>query len=92
MPQVNFSGEIRCEVLEVSAPELLRISWSDANAERPTGWTITWRLRPEGAGTRMLFTHDGFDPDDPNSQLSRRIMGGGWPGMLVRIEDVLAGR
>ncbi|ATL68896.1 SRPBCC family protein [Nocardia terpenica] len=89
VPQTGFSGEIRCEVLEVVAPERLSMSWNDARADTDTGWVITWRLRPEGTGTRMLFTHTGFDPDDPTSQLSRTIMRGGWPGMLERLAITL---
>ncbi|MFI6166702.1 hypothetical protein ACIBCN_07930 [Nocardia sp. NPDC051052] len=27
----------------------------------------------------MLLRHSGFDPDGPMRQLSRRMMGGGWP-------------
>ncbi|RDI44741.1 SRPBCC family protein [Nocardia mexicana] len=90
MPNVGFSGEIRCEVIEVTAPERLSISWNDAESDRETGWVITWRLHPEGTGTRILFTHTGFDPDDTTAQLSRKIMRGGWPGMFARLEKTLA--
>ncbi|MFI5779688.1 SRPBCC domain-containing protein [Nocardia sp. NPDC051570] len=89
VPQIGFSGEIRCEVMEVVAPRRLSLGWNDAHADTDTGWVVTWELRPEGTGTRILFTHTGFDPDDPNSQLSRQIMRGGWPGMLGRLETVL---
>ncbi|MFI9510330.1 SRPBCC domain-containing protein [Nocardia sp. NPDC052566] len=89
MPAVNFSGEVRCEVLEVVAPERLSITWSDAATVHDTGWTVTWDLHPEGRGTRMLLTHSGFDPDDPTSQLSRTIMRGGWPGIVTRLGAVL---
>ncbi len=89
IPQTGFSGEIRCEVLEATAPKRLSISWNDAHAESETGWVVTWELHPEGIGTRILFTHTGFDPDDPTAQLSRQIMSGGWPGMLTRLASVL---
>ncbi|MGW4243209.1 SRPBCC family protein [Nocardia sp. NPDC004722] len=90
MPGQNFSGEIRGTVLEVVAPELLSISWSDANAERESGWVISWALRPEGKGTRILFSHTGFDPEDAVMQRARTIMGGGWKGMLDKLEAVVA--
>ncbi|MBF6237012.1 SRPBCC family protein [Nocardia otitidiscaviarum] len=86
----NFSGDISCEVLEAVAPKRLRISWDDANADRPTGWVITWDLHPEGTGTRVVLTHSGFDPDDATAQLSRSIMRGGWPGVLRRLDEALA--
>ncbi|MFI1916866.1 SRPBCC domain-containing protein [Nocardia sp. NPDC020380] len=90
MPGQAFSGEIRGEVLEVVAPELLRVTWNDAQSGKPTGWIISWELRPEGHGTRMLFSHTGFDPEDEVMQRARKIMGGGWGGMLGRLESVLA--
>ncbi|WP_067547678.1 SRPBCC family protein [Nocardia crassostreae] len=90
IPATNFSGEISCEVLEAVPPKRLRISWEDAAAERPTGWTVTWDLHPEGHGTRVVLTHNGFDPDDPTAQLSRSIMRGGWPSILHRLDAVLA--
>ncbi|WP_024806056.1 SRPBCC domain-containing protein [Nocardia sp. BMG51109] len=89
MPSVGFSGDIRCEVLEATSPERLSISWNDANADRETGWVVTWQLRPEGTGTRMLLSHTGFDPDDATQQLSRKIMRGGWPGMFERLARTL---
>ncbi|WP_255222175.1 SRPBCC family protein [Nocardia otitidiscaviarum] len=73
----DFFGQISCEVLAAVAPKRLRISWDDANAERSTGWVITWDLRPEGSGTRVVLTHSRFDPDDAAAQLSRNIMRGG---------------
>ncbi|MFI6866775.1 SRPBCC domain-containing protein [Nocardia sp. NPDC050406] len=85
----NFSGEIACEVLELVEAKRLRISWDDAHAATPTGWVVTWDLRPEGTGTRMIFTHSGFDPDDANAQLSRTIMRGGWPGIVRRLGEVV---
>ncbi|GAB4584891.1 SRPBCC family protein [Nocardia sp. IFM 10818] len=85
----NFSGEISCEVLEAVPAERLRITWEDAAATAPAGWTVTWDLHPEGRGTRVVLTHSGFDPDDPTAQLSRSIMRGGWPGILRRLEQAL---
>jgi uncharacterized protein YndB with AHSA1/START domain len=90
MPGQDFSGHIRGEVLEVAAPELLRITWSDAEADAPTGWVISWELHPEGRGTRILFSHSGFDPGNPMMQRARSIMSPGWAGMHDQLENVLA--
>lgn len=79
---VGFSGTIACEVLELVEPELLTFSWDDAASDEPSGWVVSFALRPEGRGTRLLFTHSGFDPDSPTAQLSRTIMGGGWRRIL----------
>lgn len=49
-------------------------------------------LAAEGAGTRLLLEHSGFDPDDPTQQLARRIMGGGWRSQILRrLAEVLDG-
>jgi uncharacterized protein YndB with AHSA1/START domain len=90
MPATGFSGVVSCEVLEADEPKRLSYSWNDAEASEPTGWVITWELLPEGKGTRVLFTHSGFDPDSPTAQLSRTIMGSGWPRILAALENVLA--
>ncbi|NUT50399.1 MAG: SRPBCC domain-containing protein [Saccharothrix sp.] len=82
--QVNFSGTVACEVLDVRPRELLSISWRDADGENPLDSTVTWRLHPEGRGTRLLVEHTGFDPDNPTQQLSRRIMDGGWRSHVLR--------
>ncbi|MFI6218056.1 SRPBCC domain-containing protein [Nocardia brasiliensis] len=89
IPEVNFSGQIRGEVLEVVEPKLLRITWNDAAVTEDSGWVLSWQLHPEGKGTRMLFTHTGFDPDNPISQLSRTRMSGGWPGLHHRLAGLL---
>ncbi|GAA2209230.1 SRPBCC domain-containing protein [Nonomuraea monospora] len=82
--QVGFDGIVYCEVLRVEPEKLLRISWSDGKVD----WTVTWRLEPEGKGTRLFLDHEGFDPGDELQQLSRRIMGGGWPRMFGAIEQI----
>ncbi|MEU5861399.1 MULTISPECIES: SRPBCC domain-containing protein [unclassified Nonomuraea] len=84
---VGFDGVVHCEVLEFEEEKLLRISWSD---RKQADWTVTWRLVPEGRGTRLFLDHEGFDPDDPTQQLSRRIMGGGWPRHFTTIESLAA--
>ncbi|MEU8322177.1 SRPBCC domain-containing protein [Nonomuraea sp. NPDC048881] len=84
---VGFDGTVHCQVLEFEAEKLLRISWSD---RKQADWTVTWRLVPEGRGTRLFLDHEGFDPDDPTQQLSRRIMGGGWPRHFAVIGDLAA--
>ncbi|MFI6042807.1 SRPBCC domain-containing protein [Nocardia sp. NPDC051321] len=89
IPAVNFSGEVACEVLDVIEAERLQISWADATAADPADWRITWSLHPEGRGTRVLLRHSGFDPDDPLQQLSRRMMGGGWPTVARNLGKAL---
>jgi uncharacterized protein YndB with AHSA1/START domain len=82
---VGFDGVVYCQVLEFEPEKLLRISWSD---RKQADWTVTWRLEPEGQGTRLFLDHEGFDPGSPTQQLSRKIMGGGWPGIFRAIAAI----
>ncbi|MFC3451544.1 SRPBCC family protein [Amycolatopsis speibonae] len=69
VPAAGFAGgPVACEVLAVEPERLLSISWGPE-------WTVTWRLEPEGRGTRLFLSHEGFDPDDEFQRMSRRIMG-----------------
>src|SRR5690606_28338192 len=70
----GFAGVVQCEVLEAEPEKLLKLSWTDGRVD----WTVSWRLVPEGRGTRLFLDHEGIDPDDPRQQMSRRILGRGW--------------
>jgi uncharacterized protein YndB with AHSA1/START domain len=88
VPAQGFDGVVHCEVLSLEPPELLRISWLGG---RGLDTVVTWRLVPEGRGTRLFLSHEGFDETDPQQQATRRILGGGWRGHLARrLEETLA--
>ncbi|MEU9832324.1 SRPBCC domain-containing protein [Streptosporangium sp. NPDC048047] len=69
MPGTGFSGVVQAEVLTFTPGRMLRLGWRDAAPGGGAGvdWTVTWTLEPEGTGTRLFLTHEGFDPDDPSS-------------------------
>lgn len=75
-------GQQPCEVLAVDPGRLLSYTF----AEGALDTTITWRLEPEGAGTRLFLRHAGF----PAGSMPLKRMGGGWPAILRRIEPALA--
>ena len=75
-------GQQPCEVLEVDPERLLVYTFAEGSLDT----TITWRLEPEGAGTRLFLRHAGFAP----GSISLKGMGSGWPGLLRRIEPALA--
>ena len=79
VPQHGFDGLVHCQVLDLDPPRLLRFSWRGGALDT----VVSWRLVPEGAGTRLLITHDGFDDRDPAQRLTMGILGGGWRGHLV---------
>jgi uncharacterized protein YndB with AHSA1/START domain len=79
-------GKQACEVLAVEHERLLAIRF----AEGQLNTTITWQLSPDGTGTRLAFTHEGFDLDSPLGRAAFEGMKPGWPGLLARIERLLA--
>jgi uncharacterized protein YndB with AHSA1/START domain len=70
-----------CEVLEVVPESLVRYSFTES-------WILTWRLEPEGKGTRLFFEHDGFDLSKPADQQAFTAMGGGWAQILPNLAKV----
>ncbi len=80
-------GKQPCEVLEVEPERLLRYRFSAGRLDT----VITWRLFPEGDGTRLRLTHEGFDLDSPMSRQAFEGMKPGWPGVLARLEAALRG-
>ena len=62
-PKTRFDGlVVHCEVLECDPPARLAFSWSAAALE---GTQVSFRLEPDGDGTRLLFEHSGFDLAQP---------------------------
>jgi uncharacterized protein YndB with AHSA1/START domain len=87
-PQAKFEGlTVRCEVLECEPPQWLAFSWSAGGAVDDT--RVTFRLAPDGAGTRLLFEHSGFDLAHPFGPQALRGAEFGWAKMLKQLLDVI---
>lgn len=80
-------GQQQCEVLDVKPGELIRFLFSEGQLDT----TVTWRLEVVEDGTVLHLEHAGFNLDTPMGQQAFQGMGSGWPGLLSRIEKVLAG-
>ena len=79
-------GTQRCTVVEVDEPRLLRYTFSEGVLDS----MLTWRLEPEGAGTRLFLVHDGLDQSTPLGRTALEGMGRGWPDVLRRIAPAIA--
>jgi uncharacterized protein YndB with AHSA1/START domain len=79
-------GQQPCEVVEVEVERLLKYSFAEGSLDT----TVTWRLVPEGHGTRLLLEHTGFDLDTPMGRQAHQGMAQGWPSVLRRIAPALA--
>lgn len=81
-------GRQPCEVLAVEPERLLSYGFATDSLDT----TITWRIEPEGTGTRLFLEHAGFDLDTPMGREALAGFGGGWPAVLRRMEPALSGR
>ena len=89
-PEANFDGLIvRCEVLECEAPRRLVFSWSAGGPVDNT--QVSFRLEPEGEGTRLFFEHSGFDLSHPFGNQAFKGAEFGWAKMLGQLSTVAAG-
>jgi uncharacterized protein YndB with AHSA1/START domain len=83
IPAAGFGGTGHSEVLDFEPEKMLRIAWRAAPDDlSKLDSTVTFTLEPEGRGTRLFLAHEGFEPGDPYQEASRRLMGGGWPGIV----------
>jgi uncharacterized protein YndB with AHSA1/START domain len=93
-PKVNFEGLIvRCEVLECEPPRAndggrLAFSWSAGGPVENT--QVSYRLEPDGNGTRLLFEHSGFDVSQPFGEHAFKGAEYGWAKMFKQLATVVA--
>jgi uncharacterized protein YndB with AHSA1/START domain len=78
-------GELPCQVLAVEPERMIRYRLGGGSTDS----TITWRLVPEGSGTRLLLTQEGFDLDSPLAKAAYDRLNHGWPIVLDRMDPVL---
>src|SRR3954452_7977605 len=58
-PFPGWDGIVRCEVLAVEEPRLLRYDWRNKETDRPTTVTNILEALP-GGGVRLTWEHTGF--------------------------------
>ena len=81
-------GSVPCRVVASEPPERFVYTFNEV-------WTLTWRLVPEGDGTRLLLEQSGFDLDDHRQRDTCERMGPGWrdtvlPRLAELAEDLAA--
>lgn len=78
-------GKQPCEVVEVQPGRLLRYLFAAGALDT----MITWVLKPEGDGTRLILRHEGFNLDTPLGRQALEGMRNGWPEVLKRLAEAL---
>ena len=88
-PSVNFEGlVVRCEVLACEPPARLVFSWSAGGPVDNT--RVSFRLEPDGTGTRVFFEHTGFERSQAFGEQALKGAEYGWAKMLTQLAAVLA--
>jgi uncharacterized protein YndB with AHSA1/START domain len=59
-PQLEEGLIVRCEVLECVPPSELVFTWV---VDEFLNTRVSYRLEPDGTGTRVLFEHAGFEQE-----------------------------
>ena len=88
-PKVNFDGlVVRCEVLECEPHDRLVFLWAAGGPVENT--RVSFRLEPEGEGTRLFFEHAGFDLSQPWGDQAFKGAEHGWAKMFKQLAAVVA--
>jgi uncharacterized protein YndB with AHSA1/START domain len=93
-PDAGFDGlTVRCEVLECEPPSetstgRLAFSWSAGGPVENT--RVSFRLEPDGDGTRVYFEHSGFDVMQPFGEQALQGAEFGWAKMFKQLATVVA--
>lgn len=88
-PKMNFDGlTVHCEVLECDAPSQLVFSWS---AGELADTKVSFRLEPDGQGTKLLFEHAGFNLTQTFGEQAFKGAEYGWAKMLKQLVVAVTG-
>ncbi len=62
-PDLDFDGNVYCEILEIDHAKKLVYSWKsgDGNGQMNVDSIVTWILIPKNKGTELILEHSGFD-------------------------------
>jgi uncharacterized protein YndB with AHSA1/START domain len=90
-PFPGWDGIVRCEVLAVDEPVLLRYDWRNNEADQPT--VVTNILAEIPGGTRLTWEHTGFHGIEGAfmswllGRVRRKMLTEGLPPVLAGIGD-----
>ncbi|MEY2936851.1 MAG: hypothetical protein RL033_7600 [Pseudomonadota bacterium] len=90
-PMPGWNGVVQCKVLEAVEPRLLRYSWRGDEGGEVT--LVTYRLEPQGGGTRFTWEHTGFTGIGGLlvckllAFVRRKMLGEALRGVLERIDE-----
>jgi uncharacterized protein YndB with AHSA1/START domain len=90
-PFPGWDGIVRCEVLAVDEPNLLRYDWRNKEGDRPT--IVTNLLEAIPGGTRLSWEHTGFHGIQGAfmsrllGRVRRKMLSVGLPAVLADLDE-----
>jgi uncharacterized protein YndB with AHSA1/START domain len=81
-PELEHGLIVRCEVIKCVAPRELVFTWV---VDEFLNTLVSYRLEPDGSGTRVLFEHSGFQEEGAQAGAEY-----GWNSMHGKLTKVLA--
>lgn len=86
-PEVGFDGlTVNCEVIECEPPCRLMFSWAAGGLANSQ---VSFRLEPDGEGTRLFFEHSGFDVSQTWGNQAFQGAQYGWAKMLQKLAETV---
>lgn len=90
-PFPGWDGVVRCEVLAVDEPRLLRYDWRNKESDEPS--IVTGRLEEVPGGTRLTLDHTGFRGIEGVfmavllGRVRRKMLSEGLPAVLNELDE-----
>jgi uncharacterized protein YndB with AHSA1/START domain len=90
-PFPGWDGVVRCEVLAVDEPRLLRYDWRNKESDEPS--IVTSRLEQVPGGTRLTLDHTGFRGIEGVfmavllGRVRRKMLSEGLPAVLNELDE-----
>lgn len=90
-PFPGWDGIVRCEVLAVDEPRLLRYDWRNKESDEPT--FVTNVLEEAPGGTRLTWDHTGFRGIEGLfmerllGRVRRKMLSSGLPALLDDLDE-----
>ena len=60
MPNLGWDGVVKCKILEVSKPTLLKYTWKEVYDNYYIDTIVIFELKEKNNKTELKFTHTGF--------------------------------
>jgi uncharacterized protein YndB with AHSA1/START domain len=77
-PDLDFDGNVYCEIMEIDPVKKLVYSWKsgDGSGQMNVNSIVTWILIPKYEGTELILEHSGFD--ELKNTMLFQAMNKGW--------------